>query len=108
MKRISESYVCSSLQSIQMHASRYNRLTRVRESKLQVVMKDLHEIRGYNLLGKFATARFLVFLQDDDAPGTVKTRLTLCRCIPAHSAACLGMELRFQTASNTLCGWALG
>jgi hypothetical protein len=41
-------------------------------NEYMVVMNDVHEIRGYNRLAKFSSARFLVFLQDDDAPQKVR------------------------------------
>jgi hypothetical protein len=41
-------------------------------NEYMVIMNDLHEIRGYNRLAKMASARFLVFLQDDDAPQKVR------------------------------------
>jgi hypothetical protein len=48
-------------------------------NEYMVVMNDLHEIRGYNRLAKMASARFLVFLQDDDAPQKVRGKENCAR-----------------------------
>lgn len=65
-------------------------------NEYMVVMNDLHEIRGYNRLAKMASARFLVFLQDDDAPQNV------CR---AESGNCVARDEQSETLKSAISEW---
>ena len=47
---------------------------------------DVHEIRGYNRLGKLATAETLAFLQDDDLPLDAEWLVHAKRLFSAHKS----------------------
>ena len=51
-----------------------------------VYSPDVHEIRGYNRLGKLATAETLAFLQDDDLPLDAEWLVHAKRLFSAHKS----------------------